>query len=88
MKQQLEFTSHDLEKLAENAEALFSWLDNESALAEEPDLTIGQRVKDWRVKIPSRLLLVTATIAASGLPVWLDQQIPNSACWFGSCSNV
>lgn len=85
MKQQLEFASHDLESLAENADALFSWLDQEHALAEESNSASSQSAADGSVKIPLRLLLVTATVAASGLPVWLDQQLPNSVCWYGNC---
>lgn len=87
MKQQLEFASHDLDSLADNADALFSWLDQAHAhgLAEESDSTSSQSVADGSVKIPLRLLLVTATVVASGLPVWLDQQLPNSVCWYGNC---
>ncbi|HRQ42420.1 MAG TPA: hypothetical protein PLD25_31275 [Chloroflexota bacterium] len=88
MRQQFEFSSYDLEKLAENADALMSWLEQGSASAEASAQDIDQTVKNWRVKIPAHLLLVSATTTISGLTVWLDQQLPNSACWFGNCSNV
>lgn len=76
MRQPLEFKNDELEKIAENADALFNWV--------EEDLP-NSKAEGYRVRIPARLLLVTSTIMSSGLPLLLGPASPQSVCWIGGC---
>lgn len=77
MKQPLMFQQNEIENLAGNADALFSWLEQEES---------ATQMKERRAPIPSHLILVAATIVASGLPVLLDPHLPTSTCWYGGCA--
>ena len=74
MKRPFAFDQQEVDDLAQNADALFVWL-------EEGD--VQEHVPQKQVKIPTHLLLVSSAFVASGLPVILDNYLPNGGCWFG-----
>ena len=78
MKEPFTFEQQEVEDLANNADALFSWLKEEE---------VEEQLPKKQVKIPTHLLVVSATMVASGLPVLLDKYLPDGGCWFGGgCS--
>ena len=74
MKEPFTFEQQEVDELAENASALFSWLTEDEVQGKLPM---------ERIKIPTHLLLVSSAIVASGLPVLLDKYLPNGSCWAG-----
>lgn len=78
MKRPFAFEQQEIDALAENANALSSWLAKEEVQAQ---------LLEKRIKIPAHLLLISATVFASGLPVLLDKYLPTGGCWAGGgCS--
>lgn len=74
MRQPLEFKNRDLTKVAENADMLFAWIEEELPRTE---------IEEHRHPIPSHLALVTTTIMASGVPLLLGPILPGMVCWAG-----
>ena len=77
VKRPFAFDQQEAEELAENADALFTWL-------KEGEM---QEPASKQIKIPTHLLLLSSAFVASGLPVILDKYLPNGGCWYGGgCS--
>jgi len=77
MSQQLKFKNEELEQVANNADALFAWIEEELPVTEKTERPI---------RIPSHLVLVTATFVASSLPLLVGPESPGVICWYGGCS--
>ena len=74
VKRPFAFDQQEVEELAENADALFNWLN-------EGD--VQELASKKQIKIPTHLLLLSSAFVASGLPVLLDKFVPNGGCWYG-----
>jgi len=71
------FTQHDVSNLAENAEALFSWL---------KESEVQEKLKRTSVTLPAYLLLISSITTVSQATVTLDKLLPTSVCWYGGCT--
>lgn len=75
MRQPIDFKIEELERVAENADALCVWLEEELP---------GTEKSEPRIRIPKHLALVTSTLIASGLPLLLGPALPGVVCWGGT----